>query len=189
MHVENSYVRNVMHTRTGTLEVYLYQVPGNKNQGDVRYLNFGTKCTNVTGNTRKTHIWFCYRCYRKEKAPMNFHQRGIHVRFSPQGVHVCCPPPTCCRCSRKGCFFHQKGSGINVCCVLVRILVFGWVSTRYVGVFLPGTLCQFLLHCAAKNCYPPPISVICVLPLQVTYIPDNNVSMRVRPIFYFVYFL
>ena len=65
--------------------------------------------TNVAGNGRKTHIWFCYRCYRKAKTMDEFPPKGIQVRFPPRGYTCTAPPPSCSRCYRGGCFFHHGG--------------------------------------------------------------------------------
>ena len=91
--------------------------------------------------THEKHSLFSYRCYRKEKNTDEFPPEGIHVCCPPQGIHVCCPHPVCCRCYRKGCFFHHRG----LKCVGEQHHFFGWFSKRYVGVSLPGTLRQFLL--------------------------------------------
>ena len=100
-------------------------------QGCICYPKFGT---NVTGNARKTHIWFCYRCCSNQKKHRWISPEGIYVRCPPQGIRVCCVPPVCCRCYRKGCFFTTGDTAVNVYwrAIILRSteysVVFGWVS-------------------------------------------------------------
>ena len=142
---------------------------------DVRYPKFGT---NVTGSTRKTRIWFCYRYeyYRKEKTPMDFHQRGYTCVDPPRG-HMCSVPPGTLMLLPQGTIFPPQG--INVCCpppwacaVESCIQKSSILSQVYTAV----SLFHVSVPYRENNCYPPPTSVTCVLPLPVTYIPTSNIT-------------
>ena len=141
----------------------------------VRSPKFGT---NVTGSTRKTRIWFCYRYeyYRKEKTPMDFHQRGYTCVDPPRG-HMCSVPPGTLMLLPQGTIFPPQG--INVCCpppwacaVESCIQKSSILSQVYTAV----SLFHVSVPYRENNCYPPPTSVTCVLPLPVTYIPTSNIT-------------
>ena len=61
-------------------------------------------------HTKHTHLGFvtAFITARKKNTD-EFPSEGIHERCPPQGRQVCCPPPACCRCYRKECFFHHRG--------------------------------------------------------------------------------
>ena len=112
-----------------------------KTSGMLSYPKIGTS---VTGNknTRKTHIWFCYRCYRKEKTKTPIHStRGDTRALSPPGDTRVLSPPGMLPLLPQEMLFSPVG--INMC--WCAIMLFQWVSKRYVGVSLPGTFRLFLL--------------------------------------------
>ena len=106
-----------------------------KTSGMLSYPKIGTS---VTGNknTRKTHIWFCYRCYRKEKTKTPIHStRGDTRALSPPGDTRVLPTP-------RNSF---STTGDKRVLVSNNIIWVGFQEICIAGVSLPGTLRRFLI--------------------------------------------